>query len=195
MGRFIPTRVGQIASPCDCIPSPAVHPHACGADLMGRILLPFIHGSSPRVWGRSIHLLQEEAVSRFIPTRVGQITDTCFQCSASAVHPHACGADYTQLAAERSRRGSSPRAWGRLTITFMCPPPSAVHPHVRGADLHLLIDPAGDLGSSPRAWGRWLALIFPLFHPRFIPTRVGQMCGHHLPGMAPDGSSPRVWGR
>ena len=50
---------------------------------------------------------------RFIPTRVGQITSVRIRQWASAVHPHACGADRMRNMAFTMLIGSSPRVWGR----------------------------------------------------------------------------------
>ena len=99
-------------------PAPPVHPHACGADGGGQLLLHRLDGrfiptrvgqistsaitspqnnsgSSPRVWGRSFAALEINHNNvRFIPTRVGQ------------------------MRVDHKRRnlcspGSSPRVWGR----------------------------------------------------------------------------------
>ena len=156
-GRFIPTRVGKTASPrSGSSRSRSVHPHACVGQTLGPVPRPeaaprFI----PACGADSGLVVHRVAVSRFIPTRVGQTRGMARRCVSLAVHPHACGADVFRgqrgrgggrfiptRVGQTSRparlrmmpAGSSPRVWGR-------PPPRsprttapAVHPHACGAD-------------------------------------------------------------
>ena len=72
-----------------------VHPHACGehADVYP---LPYLYsGSSPRVWGTWKDDYRTRVLTRFIPTRVGNIPACAFQRGFGF--------------------GSSPRVWGTLS--------------------------------------------------------------------------------
>ncbi len=70
--RFTPTRVGKTSRSSRSSLAIAVHPHACGEDLLKMSALLAFFGSPPRVWGRRFpvdHLAQHH---RFTPTRVGK---------------------------------------------------------------------------------------------------------------------------
>ncbi len=71
IGRFIPTRVGNMAQFLEGKRKIAVHPHACGEHDPEAIKARFEH--------------------RFIPTRVGNIKTLSKAVLYPSVHPHACG--------------------------------------------------------------------------------------------------------
>ena len=94
--RFIPTCVGNTASSKSASKrssgsSPrvwgtrlpvgsdrlfgAVHPHVCGEHAVAPVLKALEGGSSPRVWGTLYDSLDQHALSRFIPTCVGNTHD------------------------------------------------------------------------------------------------------------------------
>ena len=112
--RFIPTCVGQMKLPGGREPLLTVHPHVRGANVSRTATSGFwsmVHphvrganahafnawdsvlGSSPRAWGKFLHLLRLSRQERFIPTCVGQML-----CRAPIRMPAA---------------GSSPREWGK----------------------------------------------------------------------------------
>ncbi len=53
--RVIPTCVGSTEKWCVCTDTHAGHPHVCGEYIKSPIMKYFIDGSSPRVWG--VHLV------------------------------------------------------------------------------------------------------------------------------------------
>jgi len=71
--RFIPTCVGNISTlqVGKCLWP--VHPHVCGEHVRELGLWTAPNGSSPRVWGTSIHWAPGRADGRFIPTCVGNM--------------------------------------------------------------------------------------------------------------------------
>ena len=191
--RFTPTRVGTSNLTPPTLSPIAVHPHACGDIVMGRLRRPRRCGSPPRVWGTS------RIVSR--PLR------------SPSVHPHACGDILRAGSRFTMRNGSPPRVWGhpaapasgapgtRFTPTRVGTSAKAydeaarklVHPHACG-DItrcprrfsafcgspprvwgHLL--GSGNLfvvgGSPPRVWGHPLMAANIPGGMRFTPTRVG----------------------
>ena len=197
-GRFIPTRVGQTASPrSGSSRSRSVHPHACVGQTLGPVPRPeaaprFI----PACGADSGLVVHRVAVSRFIPTRVGQTRGMARRCVSLAVHPHACGADEDRQPAGLPRArfiptrvgqtttevtendracGSSPRVWGRRTLR--------------------LNTPARSTGSSPRVWGRRARARLGLQRPSVHPHACGADAEEDWPPTATTGSSPRVWGR
>jgi len=191
--RFIPTRVGTVASSPWAPAGSPVHPHACGDGGYKPHEVQPGFGSSPRVWGRSGPEDQRSAQVRFIPTRVGTVAAVNVAAVPLAVHPHACGDGGCGECRRSPPCGSSPRVWGRYdgeprlhgrhrfiptrvgTVDHrLCPStPAEVHPHACGDGTHRAALPPREDGSSPRVWGRfqddtrWIKL------KRFIPTRVG----------------------
>ena len=112
LDRFIPTRVGNTLAPVWPYPQRPVHPHACG-EYTGIKCWPLrVAGSSPRVWGIPLPLVQSPARARFIPTRVGNTARPCGHSRRDAVHPHACGEYIEAIKEGNISAGSSPRVWG-----------------------------------------------------------------------------------
>ena len=191
--RFIPTPVGNTASPDRSAATKSVHPHARGEhDLMparctGRA------GSSPRPWGTRVTGLLRVRPERFIPTPVGNTWGRPCRGSSGAVHPHARGEHLPDPAVVEALDGSSPRPWGTLYRQRLLlegrrfiPTPvgntpglvrmssrSTVHPHARGEHNGLTISSTTFSGSSPRPWGTRVLAAFYGLCQRFIPTPVG----------------------
>ena len=160
-----------------------------------------MHGSSPRAWGIRQPRSAAMRSKWFIPTCVGNTLGKRRSMVRNSVHPHVRG-EYAQLAiAQRSRYGSSPRAWGipqvftvarkarRFIPTCVGNTRSArtaaltwtVHPHVRGEYPVLPVGIDTVDGSSPRAWGIRPARYRCPVPDRFIPT-----CVRNTWSMAPE---------
>ena len=173
----------------------SVHPHACGEIPICSHWIPFVGGSSPRLWGDLCHPTRCRAAKRFIPTPVGRFKVEGVLSRQCTVHPHACGEIWCCRGACMAAIGSSPRLWGDLATVFIqkshgrfiptpvgrlvhpvcLPAPAPVHPHACGeiTASNRQVNLTG--GSSPRLWG-------DLPHPphnvswqRFIPTPVGRL--------------------
>ncbi len=71
-------------------------------------------GSSPRLWGTRIKLVQGSWKRRFIPTPVGNTLITSRGPVSVSVHPHACGEHQNGTKTTIVFIGSSPRLWGTL---------------------------------------------------------------------------------
>ena len=89
--RFIPTCVGNTTGSTGRRPSGTVHPHVRGEHSYMRRHLRTSAGSSPRAWGTHHLAVRGGAVCRFIPTCVGNTSDTIRTEPSSSVHPHVRG--------------------------------------------------------------------------------------------------------
>ena len=116
--RFIPTPVGNSFSWALTLTLLPVHPHACG-ELIGRVIITCKrYGSSPRLWGTRVKAHEKDINCRFIPTPVGNSTNSGPAGQAFSVHPHACGELPFFILEKPTYIGSSPRLWGTLVLTF-----------------------------------------------------------------------------
>jgi len=134
-----------------------------------------------------------KALSRFIPTRVGNTSPRIVLMRWPAVHPHASGEHHLLLKRRDHKIGSSPREWGTHTQVGAWRRKSrfiptrvgntqnsdarrfswAVHPHASGEHVVRSLAGISISGSSPREWGTLAQGMPPLPNDRFIPTRVG----------------------
>ncbi len=129
---FIPTRVGSICRTVACFDYLPVHPHSRG-EHPGNVRPKNLRsGSSPLAWGASQPHAPVSRPSRFIPTRVGSISDVIIPSSPQPVHPHSRGEH--QAGARVSWR-------------------APVHPHSRGEHVVRGSGSVAAHGSSPLAWG------------------------------------------
>jgi len=111
-GRFIPTHVGNTGSSRSRRHRLSVHPHACGEHLIPKRSMPWMIGSSPRMWGTLKAGCPKDGIVRFIPTHVGNTDEIRMSEFLFSVHPHACGEHSSHSSRVRSSAGSSPRMWG-----------------------------------------------------------------------------------
>ena len=191
--RIIPTRVGTSLNMF--VPSSTIqdHPHACGDKFKGYSTRCHFVGSSPRVWGQVMNILQNAQPIRIIPTRVGTSLLHRLLSVRHRDHPHACGDKFLLIKRCLYKLGSSPRVWGQaqLSIGFLIPlriiptrvgtrlSPMIVrkhlqdHPHACGDKRYSAICFASYQGSSPRVWGQAAIKMALGSADRIIPTRVG----------------------
>ena len=92
----------------------SVHPHACGEHNKNLLALYFGYGSSPRLWGTPRVGQRQRRERRFIPTPVGNTSESFFVDRLTTVHPHACGEHMGNMSCSTVKTGSSPRLWGTL---------------------------------------------------------------------------------
>ncbi len=171
-----------------------VHPHARGEHSAAPVGVDGEDGSSPRPWGTRHQYLQFGAMVRFIPTPVGNTSWPTTRCASGAVHPHARGEHFRDIASSSNIGGSSPRPWGTRTM--------------QASSSTLMY------GSSPRPWGTRASRPRVVPPARFIPTPVGNTWRPNPPPPARPvhphargehrfaaihelrhiGSSPRPWG-
>ena len=76
LGRFIPTCVGNSPVALPVMFFAAVHPHMRGEQSLNSSYLASVGGSSPHAWGTGPLYCESGIRNRFIPTCVGNRTDT-----------------------------------------------------------------------------------------------------------------------
>ena len=69
----------------------SAHPHVCGEHGSGRLFIPTLNGSSPRVWGAQWTSYKCGDYRRLIPTCVGSTFLDRRLLACSQAHPHVCG--------------------------------------------------------------------------------------------------------
>ena len=118
--RFIPTHVGNTLASSPAWPASPVHPHARGEHLRVPLRIKRYCGSSPRTWGTPLQPPGRDAVTRFIPTHVGNTRPGQGGRGYRAVHPHARGEHGLPSPQTRNQCGSSPRTWGTPVLAPPC---------------------------------------------------------------------------
>ena len=162
----------------------AVHPHARGEHHQPCSDRPRGSGSSPRPWGTRQLVLKPGEQHRFIPTPVGNTSETGDEVRSPPVHPHARGEHSHPAEYASSAVGSSPRPWGTRHQSWAVAPAHRfiptpvgntdtasdstaglpVHPHARGEHINSMPARGDPVGSSPRPWGtraRWRCPTWP----------------------------------
>ena len=89
------------------------HPHAYGDKYWVDTRNTAIVGSSPRVWGQVVVVVDTPAVFGIIPTRMGTRTILNLNFADSEDHPHAYGDKPNLADFYNVLQGSSPRVWGQ----------------------------------------------------------------------------------
>ena len=103
-------------------PRGSVHPRACGEHLILRRLQRSLRGSSPRLRGTLVFLLDDRLLSRFIPALAGNTPKIPLSTFQTTVHPRACGEHMSCRLSSTAVFGSSPRLRGTHLPTT-----SAIH--------------------------------------------------------------------
>ena len=115
--------------------------------------------------------------------------------SMKSVHPHACGENSPTSTFRASRRGSSPRMWGKqLVVAGHDARGRFIPTHVGKTDTGT--DRKGIRSVHPHACGENFGNIHILIdNTRFIPTHVGKTNTSKKGNKYVNGSSPRMWGK
>ena len=112
--RFIPARAGNSrVAKLICCPI-AVHPRACGEQLVKARVESVSCGSSPRVRGTGLLRIVYDPPIRFIPARAGNRPRRGGSGFCRPVHPRACGEQEIVALAKSGSPGSSPRVRGTV---------------------------------------------------------------------------------
>ena len=192
--RIIPAHAGQTSSCKFSTKSPTDHPRACGANFHIQTDTVPENGSSPRMRGKRLRIIQDREHIRIIPAHAGQTTPTTKGSRAPTDHPRACGANSGQVGDGHLLQGSSPRMRGKLgdepiddaadriipahagqtwsMAVLSCS--RTDHPRACGANDDWLENDRPLTGSSPRMRGKRLAEGTYLPKARIIPAHAGQ---------------------
>ena len=212
--RFIPAPAGNTRRSAGPSCAAPVHPRACGEHPRSTKWSAHCSGSSPRLRGTRLAVLERLARFRFIPAPAGN-TAVENQCVLhDAVHPRACGEHLRDFREALHHRGSSPRLRGTPRWRSGCKPKrrfipapagntttprptaaaTAVHPRACGEHSKRCLRRTSSAGSSPRLRGT-LKMAHG-FSP--ITTVHPRACGEHdfhlSPHLVLHGSSPRLRG-
>ena len=172
--RTIPTGVGKTKLRSRNLTHNADHPHGRGENLCSCRASRYLHGPSPRAWGKLIPHRRLHLLNRTIPTGVGKTRSPGSGQRCTPDHPHGRGENRAIPSSIACSHGPSPRAWGKL-VHFQVRPdsdrtiPTGVgktanghkahdvikdHPHGRGENLKAGRKRQPLRGPSPRAWGK-----------------------------------------
>ena len=171
---LIPAGAGQTILPQVLRRAMRAHPRGCGADWrLGTIML-IARGSSPRVRGRLVPRVLDEAALGLIPAGAGQTRHNHRRPRMAGAHPRGCGADPSSATRSPLTLGSSPRVRGRrdrrdartedvglipagagqTRVRFLGRQAQGAHPRGCGADTEWVGGLFRNPGSSPRVRGR-----------------------------------------
>ena len=193
-GRFIPACAGNSGTSGAARGSPPVHPRVCGELSYWCALRTPPIGSSPRVRGTRVAIVDCDGEVRFIPACAGNSSSRrYFVRGSSGSSPRVRG---------------TPTAWPRRTSAARFIPACAgnsrarpapgslapVHPRVCGELASRASTPAASNGSSPRVRGTPQERFDPPPAVRFIPACAGNSIAGNGTQLNVNGSSPRVRG-
>ena len=152
----------------------AAHPRVCGENPQSFFTPLYSAGSSPRVRGKHLLVLEYAGSSGLIPACAGKTLSDQVTRPDGQAHPRVCGENACQSLMRQASGGSSPRVRGKLKDIF-------------GNVWNLRLIPAC-AGKTPLAPAR--PILAPA-HPR--------VCGENRDGLSyscnATGSSPRVRGK
>ena len=214
--RYTPTPVGKTFPKGASRRPPAVHPHACGENVIApsrqRDILRYTptpvgktsfqsakasisRGTPPRLWGKPLQEAYRIHPARYTPTPVGKLeTETCHGENCP-VHPQACGENSNCKSVVMGLSGTPPRLWGKRKRGKKRGGLRAVHPHACGENDKLLALRSAQCGTPPRLWGklstsgsgRAAIAVHPHACGENIQAGRGQSAG--------SGTPPRLWGK
>ena len=192
--RIIPARAGQTDRERARGTRSPDHPRACGANEGADGSGELAYGSSPRVRGKLMGILDNVGIERIIPARAGQTRTRRPGLTAEPDHPRACGANGSRAYSRHAHPGSSPRVRGKRSkagdiakkariiparagqthACNQCGLGDADHPRACGANPTQAIQIGGGFGSSPRVRGKQIDGDGGTARTRIIPARAGQ---------------------
>ena len=113
MIRYTPACAGKIGPPRNPSSPLAVHPRVCGEDLLLNFIRLRVHGTPPRVRGRSMRRRSCVDSYRYTPACAGKICAPGRSRRPGPVHPRVCGEDGFKVDQPRGIFGTPPRVRGR----------------------------------------------------------------------------------
>ena len=171
---LIPACAGKTS--CSIPPSSVhrAHPRVCGENRLLHVLSGLCDGSSPRVRGKHVSGLGEQAAGGLIPACAGKTFYSMINRAAFGAHPRVCGEN----------------SWFSFTWVWWW----GSSPRVRGK-LHSSDDTESWPRLIPACAGKTMEAS-PSSHPaRAHPRVCGENGSHNLIWAVASGSSPRVRGK
>ena len=156
---LIPARAGKTGGSVCRSASPAAHPRACGENSSEKQAGRGEQGSSPRVRGKLVGMLDANRSGGLIPARAGKTLRRARGMCVPWAHPRACGENVKAKLVD----------W----VT-------AAHPRACGENLHLVTVDEAWAGSSPRVRGKPHRADRGRPRTRLIPARAGKTPGSRL---------------
>ena len=192
--RIIPAHAGQTSASRRAYCHNTDHPRACGANVSLWPMSKSPDGSSPRMRGKRLPVVQAPVARRIIPAHAGQTRPSESSGHAARDHPRACGANRVDFAQDLFDAGSSPRMrgkppWcrgrrpcrriipahaGQTALVQGTPAMPPDHPRACGANSGPLMPVHFQPGSSPRMRGKRHDDHVPAPDRRIIPAHAGQ---------------------
>ena len=111
--RLIPARAGKTSPQGTRVHVSRAHPRACGENKPPKPRSRRSPGSSPRVRGKQLKVVQRGRPARLIPARAGKTVGVGVERHGPRAHPRACGENWGSWASTRPAVGSSPRVRGK----------------------------------------------------------------------------------
>ena len=111
--RLIPARAGKTTFPATMSATVRAHPRACGENASSFRNAPIVRGSSPRVRGKRLGVVELRRAGRLIPARAGKTPRCSSGTACSTAHPRACGENGSSRTCAVATPGSSPRVRGK----------------------------------------------------------------------------------
>ena len=112
--RITPARAGKTSAGAQQERGGADHPRACGENYNFLDNVPAVCGSPPRVRGKQLSTLRDNASMRITPARAGKTYILAALRQIVADHPRACGENNLAYVMLQPPSGSPPRVRGKL---------------------------------------------------------------------------------
>ena len=195
--RIIPAGAGKRTPPRHTRPAPWDHPRGCGEKAPQASAGVRRAGSSPRVRGKEVPVVDALCGLRIIPAGAGKSGDPQRRRGRWQDHPRGCGEKCGSPSVGFGLRGSSPRVRGKVesaaarsALMGIIPAGAGKrsrprarqaqgrdHPRGCGEKRQAARGRRGHLGSSPRVRGKEPASCNSRRSNRIIPAGAGKSCG------------------
>ena len=172
--RLIPARAGKTMSWSIMLRGSSAHPRACGENSQGQTGEYAVTGSSPRVRGKHLAVLEVGGPVGLIPARAGKTCGLPRRAHRTRAHPRACGENPSHGRALGYDQGSSPRVRGKPNPAHIAYDFLVAHPRACGENGGGLFSACGRGGSSPRVRGKRRRRRLQQMRLGLIPARAGK---------------------
>ena len=171
-----------------------VHPRVCGGNFYRAGAMVSFSGTSPRVRGKPVLVLNGVRCKRYIPACAGETARRSRFWTTTRVHPRVCGGNRSQYSILTYRTGTSPRVRGKRVDRRRGNVPGGyipacagetetasgavtmtrVHPRVCGGNLLAFFDGVPGDGTSPHVRGKPRISLLLDLAGGYIPACAGE---------------------